>query len=278
LATGESSLYDQWGDPRSDYALSDLFGAHISGKVPALSEDKNARRIQETAHTYLRIFPEIRSRIDGPHNSLEPPASGVRHPVFKGFEETDILGFGGMLNPLKTDKGTEVMMTFIPAFPIYPPETSWMRIPKTDVPGLILNKSGQDSRVAFLPADIDRQFSRYNLPDHGNLLANIIRWTSKDEFPLSVDGPGLIDCHIYRQGKHLVLHIVNLTNSGSWRQPVDELVPVGPLNIRVRIPVGITGNDISLLVSGKKLTAAVNEGWSRFEISTILDHEVAIIL
>jgi hypothetical protein len=50
------------------------------------------------------------------------------------------------------------------------------------------------------------------------------------------------------------------------------------LNIRLRIPEGITGNDISLLVSGKKLTAAVNEGWSRFEISTILDHEVAVVL
>ena len=181
-------------------------------------------------------------------------------------------------NPIKTDTGTEVLMTFIPAFPIYPPETSWMRIPKTDIPGLILNESGQGSRVAFLPADIDRQFSRYNLPDHGNLLTNIIRWTSKDEFPLLVDGPGLIDCHIYRQGKHLVLHIVNLTNAGSWRQPVDELIPVGPLNIRLRIPEGITGNDISLLVSGKKLTAAVNEGWSRFEINTVLDHEVAIVL
>lgn len=278
MATGESSLYNEWGDPRPDYALSDIFGAHITGKVSVLSEDKNARRIQETLHTYLRILPEIRSRIDGPHNSSEPPATGERHSVFKGFEETDILPFGGTLNPLKTDKGTEIMMTFIPAFPIYPPETSWMRVPKTNIPGLIMNSLSQGSRAAFLPADIDRQFGRYNLPDHGNLLANIIRWTSYDVSPLSVDGPGLIDCHIYRQGKRLVLHIVNLTNAGTWRQPVDELVPVGPLSVRVRIPEGITGNDISLLVSGKKLTATVNEGWSIFEINAVLDHEVAVIL
>jgi hypothetical protein len=278
LATGESSLYNEWGDPRPDFALSDLFGAHMTGKVPALSEDNNIRRYIETSHTYLRILPEMRSRMDGPHNSLEPSASGVRHPVFRGFEETDILPFGGTLNPLKTDKGTEVLMTFIPAFPIYPPETSWMRIPKTDIPGLILNELGQGSRVAFLPADIDRQFSRHNLPDHGNLLANIIRWTSNDDFPMLVDGPGLIDCHIYRQRECLILHLVNLTNAGSWRQPIDELVPVGPLNIRVRIPEGITGNDVSLLVSGKKLMATVNEGWSRFEINTVLDHEVAVVL
>jgi hypothetical protein len=278
LATGESSLYNEWGDPRPDYALSDLFGAHMTGKVPALSEDKNVTRYIETSHTYLRILPEMRSRIDGPHNSLEPPVSGVRHPVFKGFEETDILPFGGTLNPLKTDKGTEILMTYIPAFPIYPPETSWMRVPKTNIPGLMLNKLGQGSRIAFMPADLDRQFSRYNLPDHGNLLANIIRWTSKDDFPLLVDGPGLIDCHIYRQEERLVLHFVNLTNAGTWRQPVDELIPVGPLSIRVRIPEGIAGNDINLLVSCKRTSAVINEGWSRFEINTLLDHEVAVIL
>jgi len=278
LATGESSLYNGWGDPRPDYALSDLFGAHITGKVHALSEDKNARRIQETLHSYLRIHPEIRSSIDGPHNSLEPPATGVRHPVLKGFEDTDILPFGGSLNPLITDKGTEILLTFIPAFPIYPPETSWMRVPKTNIPGLILNTSGQRSRVVFLPADIDRQFGRYNLPDHGNLLANLIRWGSFNDFPLVVDGPGLIDCHIYRQKGRLVLHFVNLTSAGTWRQPVDELIPVGPLSIKVRIPEGITGNEIKFLVSGKKPTAKINEGWIRFNIDSVPDHEVVVIL
>jgi hypothetical protein len=277
LATGESSLYNEWGDSKPDYALSELFGAHLTSKTPALSEDKNARRYAETLHTYLRIIPEMRAGIDGPHNNTEPPASGIRHPIFNGFEETDILPFGGTLNPLKTDKGTEILMTFIPAFPIYPPETSWMRVPKTDIPGLILNKTGQGGRVAFLPADIDRQYGQYNLPDHGNFLVNIIRWTSGNDFPLLVDGHGLIDCHIYRQEERLVLHFINLTNAGTWRQPVDELIPVGPLSIKVRIPEGIRGNDINLLVSGKKSQAVTSKGWSRFEIDALLDHEVAVI-
>jgi hypothetical protein len=271
-------LYNEWGDPGSDYALSDLFGAHLSGQAPSLSEDKNFRQLQETSHTYLRILPEMRSRIDGPHNSSEPPVNGVRHPVFKGFEETDILPYGGTLNPLITDAGTEILMTFIPAFPIYPPETSWMRVPKTNIPGLLLNRIDQGSRIVFLPADIDRQFGQYNLPDHGNLLSNIIRWAAHDNFPLSVDGHGLIDCHIYRQEQQLVLHFVNLTNAGTWRQPVDELIPVGPLRISVRIPDGINGKDINCLVSGNKLKAVVDKGWSKFEINTLLDHEVVVVL
>jgi hypothetical protein len=95
---------------------------------------------------------------------------------------------------------------------------------------------------------------------------------------MSVEGPGLVDCHIYRQENRLILHLVNLTNAGTWRQPFDELIPVGPLIINVQIPEGISGDNINLLVSGKKVKAVINEGWSRFEISTLLDHEVAVIL
>jgi hypothetical protein len=89
-----------------------------------------------------------------------------------------------------------VLMTFIPQFPIYPPETAWMREPKTDIPGLILNSISGGGRIAFMPADLDRQFGRYNLPDHGNLLANLIRWAVKDDIPLTVECAGLIDCNL----------------------------------------------------------------------------------
>jgi hypothetical protein len=41
----------------------------------------------------------------------------------------------------------------------------------------------------------------------------------------------------------------NLTNAGTWRAPVDELIRIGPLNVRVRIPADIRGNRVQLLVS-----------------------------
>ena len=57
-----------------------------------------------------------------------------------------------------------------------------------------------------MPADLDRQFGRYNLPDHGNLLANLIRWAVKDNIPLSVECAGLIDCNIYQKKDSLIVH------------------------------------------------------------------------
>jgi len=276
VATGESSLFNEWGDPLTDYALADLFGAHLNDFADTLP-GKKLLRSTNTLHTYLRILPELRGRVDGPENGTEPQITGKRHGILSGFDETDILSYGGLLHQIRTESGTEVLLTFIPEFPIYPPETAWMRVPKTDIPGLIIRTMPGGSRIAFLPADIDRQFGRYNLPDHGNLLANIIRWASQDKIPLTVGGSGLLDCHLYVQPGRMILHIVNLTSAGTWRQPVDELIPVGPLTVSVKLEKGVSGKNLKLLVSGQVIPARATDGWCRFEVQSISDHEVAVI-
>ena len=277
IATGEATRCDEWGEPRSDFALADLFGAHVIGAQPASAGSNRRRAAAETQHTYLRLTPELRARGPGPKAGDEPAAVGERHPALKGFDETDILPFGGLLEPLRVDGGATVLATFIPAFPIFPPEDVWMRQPRTDIPALIVNEAAGHGRVAFLPADLDRRHGRDNLPDHANLLANLVRWTARDHFPLRVEGAGFVDCHLYQQPGRLVLHLVNLTSAGTWRAPVDELIRVGPLSVCVRLPAGVRGNRIQLLVSKRPAKAAVKKGWTRFDLPMILDHEVAVI-
>jgi hypothetical protein len=147
-----------------------------------------------------------------------------------------------------------------------------MRQPSTDIPGLVLN-----GRNAYLAADLDRRYARNNLPDHANLLANLVRWSAGDRIGLEVRGPGLIDCHAYRQPGRLILHIVNLTNEGTWRGPLDELIPVGPHEVRLKLPEDVRGRGVQYLVSNAKAAVAVRQGWATFEVKSILDHEVAIV-
>lgn len=270
VATGASSLYDEWGDPRRDFGLADLFGAH------APSADFGRTDAKQSAHTYLRLTPELRSRVWGPEIGTEPAISGKRHAVLQGFEETDILPFGGILSGMRTDPGVIVPLTFVPPFPVFPPETAWMRQPKTDIPALVLNtKNGM--RVAYLPADLDRRYSRDRLPDHANLLANLIRWAVGDRMPLEVHGPGLIDCHLYRQHGRVILHLVNLTNEAAWRAPMDELIAIGPLQVRVKLPPDVPGNGIQCLVGSGKPSLDTRQRWAAFQLQSILDHEVVVI-
>jgi hypothetical protein len=276
LATGESSLYDNYGDRRPDYALGDLFGAHVEEKPKAGSETLR-RWAARNYHTYLRLTPELGRNVDGPHNGAEPIVSSERHQVLKGFDKTDIIPFGGLLEPVRTDSGAQVLMTFIPVSPTMPPEDAWMRVRKTDIQGLIVNTTADGSRVAFMPADIDRQFARDNYPDHGNLLANLIRWVSKDNIPLIVEGTGLVDCNIYHQPGRLILHIANLISAGTWRGPIDEFIPIGPVSVKIKLTKDVKGEYLNLLVAGQKISAIVKDGWCHFQIQTILNHEVVVI-
>ena len=271
IATGETSLFDEWGDSRNEFGLGDLFGVKKTG------QQYGVKNLSSTEHSYLRLHPDSGGNIYGPRTGEEPEHPLPRHPVLKGFEATNILPFGGRLNVVQVEKEADVPITLIPEFPIYPPETSWMREPRTRIPALVLREGEGGGRLAYLAADIDRRFAQHNLPDHGDLLANLIRWVAGDELALTVKGPGLIDCHLYRQEDRLILHLVNLTSAGTWRSPVHELVPVGPIEVGVRLPDGVSGRSVIPLVSGGTLSGKVRGEWCQFKLDSILDHEVAII-
>jgi hypothetical protein len=271
LATGQTGLYTEWGDPRPDFALADLFGCHGVGETPKLA---GARR-EPGVHTYLRLAPEFRARVDGPKSGNEPPAAGERHPVLSGFDDTDLLPFGGTLMPLRVEAGAHVPLTFVPAFPTYPPETAWMRQERSDVPALVLTRHG-GSRVAYMPADVDRRYAREHLPDHATLLANTIRWAAHGDVPLDVKGPGLIDCHVYTQPGRIIVHLVNLTSEATWRAPLDELIRVGPFSVTVRSPETLARRRCRLLVAGLERPLRSATGPARVDIDSILDHEVLV--
>ncbi len=269
VATGATSLYDEWGDPRPDFALADLFGAHAPSSDFGLMQPSQD-------NSYLRLLPERRGNVWGPKLPDDPTTTQGRHPVLRGFDETDILTFGGVLQNMRTDPGVTVPMTFVPAFPAFPPETAWMRQPKTDIPALVLNQAGS-ARVAYLPADIDRRYARNILPDHGTLLANIVKWAAGDQINFYLDGAGLVDCHLYRQSGALIVHIVNLTNEGAWRGPIDELIPVGPFKMRIKLPSDLRVRTAELLVSATKPNISIQQGWATLEIKHLVDHEVVVL-
>jgi hypothetical protein len=95
--------------------------------------------------------------------------------------------------------------------------------------------------------------------------------------PLTVEGRGLIDCELYAQPGRAVLHLVNLTSAGPWRAPIDELVPVGPLKVGLRLPQGVKGSRARLLVAGTAVPVKAEGGKATFEVRSVLDHEVVVI-
>ena len=60
IASGSTSLFDEWGVARQDFALSDLFGAH----APRVLIER--RVSSEASHSYLRLTPELQANVWGP--------------------------------------------------------------------------------------------------------------------------------------------------------------------------------------------------------------------
>ncbi len=269
IATGATGLRDAWGDPRSDCLLADLFGVRAAGAVTepeSLSEQ--SWEVYRT-HTYLRISPEW-------SGSDPAPRSDARHPVLRGFEGTNILPFGGTMRRVTADPGTEVPATYVPAFPIYPPEFCWTVRPQTDIPALVAREHPSGGRTLFSAADIDRCAARYQLPDHTRLIANLVCWAARDRIPLRIDGPGALDCHLYRQGDRRILHVVNLTHCRGWPALADSPVPVGPFEVAVACGDSRPSR-ARLQVAGTE-ARIVNEGAeARFTIPSVAVHEMVIL-
>ncbi len=220
------------------------------------------------------MTPELRADTYGPLNGNEPADLEFRHPVFKGLDETDIIPFGGALEVVEPEE-CETLLTFVPPFPVYPPELSYMKEPETAIPGLILNEN--KGRVAYFPTDIDRCFARDFLPDFASLLANAVRWAAHRNIPIAVEGTGLIDCHLYRQEDNFILHLINLTNQGTWRAPMYEYIPVGPFKVRLRMPAAAKVKSIKLLVKEKEVPFRQSNNGVNFKINSITDHEVVVV-
>jgi len=297
FATELTSLFDQWGDPRPNFALADLFHSHLGEEADVRTEAGRVAQANETIHSYLRLTPALGSRVYGPHIDGEASIESERHPVLDGFDETDIIAFGGTLYPSTVDPDIIIKpLTYIPALPSTPPEEVYMRDPRSDANALILTEEVGGARMAYLPADLDRRYAQDNQPDHSKLLINIVRWALNDPPPLLVNGPGFLDCHLYQQivqppaqpilpgqpvppvwSPCLILHLVNLSNAGTWRGPTEELMPVGPLDIRIQIPKGFNPARMNLLVAGVQWDFKTEDKWIHFILDTVVDHEIVVV-
>jgi hypothetical protein len=277
IATSESSLFDGHGDPQADFQLGALFGVHRkSGTHGGIgAPDPNIET--HARHSYLRLSPEIRAGVYGPHDANAPLAKGERHPILAGLESTDTIPFGGYLPVVEVDDDVQVLASFVPDFPIYPPETSWMRTPSTDLSAITVRQAPSGGKLIWFVADLDRCFAREEQFEHALLFANAARWALGERSLLNLTGGhGVVTASLFAQGLRRIVHLNNhvLLSRVPGRQY--DLLPVGPIEVRLQglaAPVG----DVELRVRGKRIPTSWNRGELAFVVDQVVDHEVVVI-
>jgi len=247
LATFETSLYDENLVPRADFALADLFGASKAGDPIGTNGNPYYARITD-------------------------PAS--EHPILHGFTGTNWLPGAQNRIPLKPVQ--DPLLTVVPGFVRYPPELAYPPVSHTQEPAVVLRESG-NSRTAWIAGDVERTFW---LTGHGDLLRllhNTIRWLTRNESPVTVDGPGFIELFCWETRPGYAIHLLNYSNANAFHGWLQSVEPIGEQRIAIKLPAGVLAKSVELLSAGRQAPFHSEEQILRFNVPSVGDYEVAAI-
>jgi len=251
VATSETSLRDEWGKPRADFGLADLFGATWTGQSEGPMKN-----------SYIRLERE----------------SNPSSPLFAGLEDAPrIINGVWRVGAAARVPGYRSPLTLIPSYPDLPMEKVYARQPRTDIPQVFLSEHAGGGRVAYFPWDVDRTYWEVLSTDHGKLLRNAVAWATNEEAPVTVAGIGVLDVTLWRQKASVTVHLVNLTNPMMMKGPIRELFPVGEQKVRVRLEGAASAKGVRLLVANTVPSFRQDAEWLEVTVPSIVDHEVVAI-
>ena len=242
VATSETSLYNEWGESRGNFALSEIFGASTKGSVEG-----------PLHNSYLRVERQ--------------------HPILQGLEGTTYLP--GPIFRVPIQDVENPILARIPPFPAFPPEFVYQESDQTTGPSVVV-RDGK-SRIVFFPDDVDRTFWRSWNRDLGRLLSNAVRWAGRDANHAKVNGTGLLDVFYWETEPGLALHLVNYTTPALMKGPAREISTLGKQEIRLRLPSGFRPGKASTLSNGQQLPIRTEGSDALITLPHVGEYEVLAI-
>ena len=244
MASFETSLLDENMNGREDFGLADLLGIGKAGA--AIGTNGNPY--------YARIERE--------------------HAILDGFRDTNWLPGAQNRTPLKRIENP--VLTVVPGFVRYPPELAYPPVPHTTEPAVVLREFGA-SRTAYFPGDIERT---YWLTGHGDLLRlihNTIRWITRDERVVHVEGEGFIEVFAWETGPGYAVHLLNYTSPDAQHGWLQSTHPLGPQAVAMKLPPVVKPAKLELLRAGRTIPFNLDGQTLRFTVPSVADYEVAAI-
>ncbi len=240
VATTETSLCDELGRPRRDFALSDVFGVSYRGRPSdvvskpgaaeidanfaiALDDNYWKQRVGSTSVTWAQhelvqsdalnqLVPGRQARFKGPQVLVSEPKAA-----------------------------TEVAVRLLPD------GSSGVPAPGVSLPGVIVREFGQ-GRVVYFAAAFDASLWNYAYPYQRHIFARAVTWCAKESPSIRVTAPRCVQTTFYdrhapaaegrAEQKQLVIHFFNNVNTtAALGNPANEVplreesIPVHGLRI-----------------------------------------------
>ncbi|MCU0718438.1 MAG: ThuA domain-containing protein [Pirellula sp.] len=235
VASCETSLFDELGHPRPNFALADLFGVDYEGRPNAPS-----KRPELDVNFAIVVDDRYWAGRQGAAE-MRWGAGDIQTTDFISDPRLDQINNGVQAS----FKGPLVKMSDVRP----PMKRAMIMFPegRDPIPAVVMGEQGK-GRVVYMAAGFDSANFSYAYPYQRVLLSTAIKWAAKDTIPVEVSAPMCIQSTFFRQkdtaGERLVVHLFNGINTTSDHGlpetdvPLrEEVVPIGGIKLTFRMQV-----------------------------------------
>lgn len=248
VASFDTSLYDEQGRAREDFALAELFGA------------KCLESKEERAPFDVHDDWKFKATRKGELNLDNPIAVSANDNgrIFIPEGGNPLVVVGQARKVAVTAADTQTVLT----------QAIWENQDEK-YPGIVTRLAGK-GRVVYMPLALDQAYFNWPYPWQRELLAGVITWAANEAPAVRVDAPMAVVCSCYTQdtpsGTRTIVHLLNDLDGTSNHGLAETMVPmreeIYPINDIVVTFAGKQPKRIYSEPGGNDLTMTETErGW-----------------
>jgi len=245
VASLDTSLFDEFGDARKNFALADVFGVEYRG----LPDLKPGAKEELDVNFAKSIGPDYWEKRKNVFDFKPDTASILNQGKMRTYVGNDQVTFKGpAVRVAVKSPNAKILGTIRP------------KTDPIDLPAVISNTYGK-GRVVYFATGFDAAYYLYPYPYQRLCLKHSIEWAANANRPVVVEAPMCVHSTVMRQtkdGERLVVHLFSDLNTTAHRAlPVDdvplreEVVPIHDIVVTFRTDTRI--KRIHLEPAGKEL-------------------------
>ncbi len=237
VASLDASLFDEFGTPRNNFALADVFGVDYRGLLTS-----TLAPTEELDVNFAKgIGPDYWEKRKNVFDFRQDPQSFLNKGKMRTYVHDQPVTFKGPAVRVQP-RGTTAMLP------------GKLRIKSAadavDEPAVITHTYGR-GKVVYLAAGLDAGYYLYAYPYQRLVLKHAIEWAAGERPPVQVTAPMCVHSTVMRQttdtGARLVVHLFNdLNTTAHHALPQDdvplreETVPIRDIRIQWNASYGVT--------------------------------------
>ena len=273
VASLDTSLFDEFGTPRDDFALADLFGVHHRGLI----EDGPPKREDLDANFEKSIGPDYWEKRKNVFAFRQDTSSFLNRGKMEVFVGPQAVTFKGpAVRVTVSDPGARAIGTI-----------SLKGVAGATAHAGVVSRTHGKGRVVYLAAGLDAAYYLYSYPYQRLVLKESIAWAAASPPPVVVEAPMCVHSTVMRQregtSERLLVHLFNDANSTAHHAMANDDVPLReealPIHdVKVTLSPEYPVRRIHLEPEGRDLEIVVRPGGESVVVVPRLDvHSIVVV-